>query len=357
MASEKSLQFRLALVLPALVTIIPIGAYSDYLGRRFLFLIAIVGFFFQDGVAAVVVLLDLDLNWLFLGVLLSGCCGGPFTTDLAVYAYTADNTPASGVRTLSIALAGAGSALSTIAGLLGGGYFIQDVGFFYPLLTSNLLLLLAIVLTAAFLEETNPLRASGGSIREWPPLLVAMKSVFGFYFSRSASAEPAARNGRSHDSLSSEEVDIVHRTDTRDRRLEYSLGIAVFFFSVLPSIGLENINMLYEMNEPFCWDSKTIGVFNTLRAILQHFLSIGALRTLSWRMREEWIGAMGFVSMGGGFLVMAFATHDWMLYVGTFFHTHKSARAPTHAYTPASMYANARTARWPKQVRLQRLVS
>lgn len=321
-ASDKSLQFDLALALPSLLAILLLGAYSDHLGRRFLFFASFVGFVLQDCVAAAVVFLDLDLNWMFLGIVLNGCCGGTYTAALAVNAYTAENTPATRVRTLGMALSEVGSALSTIAGLLGGGYFIQAVGFFYPFLATNVLLILAIVLTAAFLEETDHFRSRGGSIRHWPSPLQAVKCVFGFYFSKSvsASAEPAAAKRGRGVSVRGENAEVVQQhAVTFDRRLENSLGIVAFFFAVLPSIGLGRINMLYVMNEPFCWDSKMMGLYNAVRVVLQHFLSIAALKTLSSRVREEWIGVMGFLSMGGGFLVMAFAAHDWMLYVGMLF--------------------------------------
>ena len=320
-ASDKSLQFDLALALPSLPAILLLGAYSDHLGRRFLFFASFVGFILRDGVAAAVVFFDLDLNWMFLGIVLNGCCGGTYTVTLAVNAYTADNTPATRVRTMGIALAEVGSALSTIAGLLGGGYFIQAVGFFYPFLATNGLLILAIVLTAVFLEEADHFRSSGGSIRHWPSPLQAVKCVFGFYFSKSvsASAEPAAAKRDRGVSVRGESAEVVQHAVTFDRRLENSLGIAAFFLAVLPSIGLGRINMLYVMNQPFCWDSKTMGLYNAVRVVLQHFLGIAALKTLSSRVREEWIGVMGFLSMGGGFLVMAFAAHDWMLYVGMLF--------------------------------------
>ncbi|XP_070173154.1 proton-coupled folate transporter-like [Littorina saxatilis] len=348
LVSSKLLYLGLSINLPSLFTTVLIGANSDRLGRRFLFFFSITGLFCRDAgkmlmlacVTTAVAFFDLDLNWLFVGFVLNAFIGGTFTITLAVNSYTADNTPASRARTLAIGLAGAAAAVAMVAGSLGGGYFIQLVGFSYPFLTVSGLVLLTLIITAVCIEETNPEVLGPGSDRQWPTPWQAVKSVFGFYFSKSVSAEPGLTSETTtsavsvHESRHQRDIHDIMNNQSRlagsdesiepavegqwnptDRRPEYILGIVVFFFSVLPELGLGTIDMLYVMNAPFCWEAKKIGTYNTVRGLLQKFVSLAALRGLSAVVREEWVGVLGFLSMACGFVIMGLADRDWMMYL------------------------------------------
>nr|KAG5711914.1 hypothetical protein BaRGS_026355 [Batillaria attramentaria] len=315
------MQFSLLTTIPALFVNAFLGAYSDFIGRRFLFTVTVVGYVCQYGSAAVVSFLQLDLRWLFLGHVLNGCCGSFYSFLLAINAYNADNTPPSSTRTLGMALIGAGGAVGTAGGVLASGYFIEGTGFSYPLLTATILACLVLILELLFLAETRP-REPG---RRCPSPAHALKDVFGFYFLKAASSEsdkakvvieedfPRRQGSAGQD----EHVDLNHLVNHPptqiDRRPEYRLGIAVFFLGLVPQLG--GIDVLYVMNKPFCWRPKTIGNFNTIKQVVQHFLAPVALKLMSRCMNDGSIGVVGMVSMGGGYLVMALAYTDWMVYL------------------------------------------
>lgn len=310
-AAHKLTQLVLAASLPALLTNVLLGAYSDYIGRRLLFSVSLTGYLFQFSVPALVAFLHLRLDWLLVGHVLSGVCGSFYAFLLAVNVYNADNTPPDSTRTLGMAVLGTGGSLASIAGALGGGFMIEYGGYAYPFLVAALLAGLALIVHAVCLAETRPHQAGV----QCPSPSQAVKDVFGFYVLKSASSEPAQCDVLSRGGV----LDplIPHQQPVAgDRRLEYCLGLLVFFLVLMPLLGSGGIDTLYVLNRPFCWSPSKIGVYNTVRGLLQHCLSLLALRLLARVVGDAWIGGLGMLSMGAGFLTMGLAHTDWMLYVG-----------------------------------------
>ena len=159
---------------------------------------------------------------------------------------------------------------------------------------------------------------SSGDFHSHSATVSVLKGIFGFYFCKLDSAEPGLKKGGGHSAEGEHTLDLSQEAAVapRDRRVEYCLAVVVFFFAVLPEMALGTINMLYVMNEPFCWDSEKIGIYTATRGIIQRLVSLTVLKTTVQCIREEGIGVLSMLSMAGGFLVMALASHDWMLYLG-----------------------------------------
>lgn len=297
------LQFTLVFSFVSLVSNLFLGAYSDYFGRRFLFFVVIFGIVCRNVNAAVVARMEMDINWIYLGGLIHSCCGSYFALILAVSAYTADNTTANSSRTVWLALIGVVEGMASVVGQLGGGYFIRETGFFYPFLTSGIISVVVFVMMFFFLKETH-VRPSR-DVTRFPTPLQAVKDVFGFYFLQSTSKELEER--------SPAKQTVARRANIqRKQRLE----ICLFFLVLLPPFGAYNIETLYLINIPFCWESNKIGTYLTLKIVLSHCFSLLLVKLLTRITRDEFVGLIGLVSSASGFLLMGFAYEDWMVYVG-----------------------------------------
>ncbi|XP_046575208.1 solute carrier family 46 member 3-like [Haliotis rubra] len=111
----------------ALVSCMFLGAYSDFLGRRFLFIVPLVGLVLKFWLFSGVIYWNLDLSYMYIGEVFEGISGGYNGVILASYAYTADNTPPKNSRTVGIALIDFTTYLATAASQVITGYFIKDL--------------------------------------------------------------------------------------------------------------------------------------------------------------------------------------------------------------------------------------
>lgn len=299
-AALKMLQFTLASSLPAVVVNLLIGTYSDYLGRRMLFIAPIIGLLCRCAGETLVVKLALSLDWMFPGIVVYALCGNYFSLLMAVNAYNADNTPASKNRTSSLVLTSMVASMGILVGELSSGYFIEAAGYFYPFLTVTLIFLGSLVFVVLLLKESCPRTCN--SFRDLPSLKDGIRHVFGFYFLRSLPVEPS--NGVSPTEAS------------RDRRLEFCLGMCAFILYITPYDSASIITTLYVMNTPFCWEPSRIGTFGAVKDVGTKIICLMVFICMSRVVREDVLGLAGMLSMMAGLIVMAFADEEWMLYVG-----------------------------------------
>ena len=76
---------------------------------------------------------------------------------------------------MGLALAAAGVEVASMGASVGAGYFVQLTGFVYPLLTTCGLMVVAVVVTAVFVEETRRATLGFFSLTDWPSPLQALK--------------------------------------------------------------------------------------------------------------------------------------------------------------------------------------
>ncbi|XP_046558242.1 proton-coupled folate transporter-like [Haliotis rubra] len=133
------MQFSLTKSGCELVMTLILGSFSDYIGRRVLFVVPSVGYLIKDSILTAIIYWNLDLKFYYVGEMLEGITGGSSLFKLACYTCVSDNTPAKGVRTLGmiavdVTIAVAQASISSVTGI-----FIQNTGFFYPSLASALM--------------------------------------------------------------------------------------------------------------------------------------------------------------------------------------------------------------------------
>ncbi|XP_046575188.1 solute carrier family 46 member 3-like [Haliotis rubra] len=265
-----------------LISCMFLGSYSDFLGRRFLFIVPLIGEFLRYSTLTVVICWDLDLRYMYIGEVLEGISGGYHGVILASYAYTADNTPPKNSRTVGIAVIDFTSNLSSAISQLMTGYFIKDTGFLYPSLTTSSLMLLSVIIVVALLPETiNTDRRS-----QYPSPVKAVKNVFGFYFSK----------------------------DFGPKRSLFWLSTAAYFLIYFNKGGIYIVEYLFQLNQPFCWGPELIGYFNMALALSRQFLGIPVIKLFHLCTSDPVICIITSLIQAGAYVLEGLADTNFMLF-------------------------------------------
>ncbi|XP_067670147.1 lysosomal proton-coupled steroid conjugate and bile acid symporter SLC46A3-like [Haliotis asinina] len=263
-----------------LVVILILGSFSDYVGRRVLFMVPTVGYFMKNSILTAIIYWRLDLRFYYGGEILEGVTGGLSLFKLACYTCVSDNTPAKGVRTLGmiavdVTIAVTEAAISSVTGI-----FIQNTGFFYPSLTSALMTVVVMVTIMCILSDN--VKRRGASCRN---LLAGFKNVFSPFFTEGS----------------------------KRRKVVFWLAIIAYFISTLSS-STGDIGNLWQLNYPLCWSPEMIGYYSMASTMFQQVLSIPLARLLQSCVRDPVIAVWSCVVTMASNVLQAFSYTNWMMY-------------------------------------------
>ncbi|KAK7116202.1 hypothetical protein V1264_001926 [Littorina saxatilis] len=194
----------------AIFTNLFLGSYSDVMGRKLVLLLPIFGHFLRDAAVPIIIYFDLGLPGMYVGYLLDGLFGGFSAFILGLYVYAADITKTGGQRTMSLALVEMSIGLGQCCLNVVAGFFIEEMGFFYPSLAASSLILVCVFLIC-LLPETVP--------RDRKKLISPIKAfrrVIGTFLPR----------------------------DNVYRRAMLLVGITAFFITTLPVYCTETVSFL-----------------------------------------------------------------------------------------------------------------
>ncbi|XP_067680556.1 proton-coupled folate transporter-like, partial [Haliotis asinina] len=262
----------------AVISCMFLGAYSDFLGRRFLFVVPLIGEVLKFWLLTVVIYWNLDLRYLYIGEVFEGITGGYNGVILASYAYTADNTPPKNSRTLGIAVIDFSAYLAAAVSSVVTGFFIKDLGYLYPSITTASLMLLSLILVVVLLPETIDSERRS----QYPSPVKAVKNVFGFYFSKGFGP----------------------------RRKLFWLSLASYFILYFSQRGVNYIEYLFQLNLPFCWGPELIGYFNIAFSLSRQFLGIPVIKLLHLCTSDPGICIITSVIQAGAYVLHRFANTD-----------------------------------------------
>ncbi|XP_067681223.1 lysosomal proton-coupled steroid conjugate and bile acid symporter SLC46A3-like [Haliotis asinina] len=265
-----------------LISCMFLGSYSDFLGRRFLFIVPLIGEFLRYSTLTIVICWNLDLRYMYIGEVLEGISGGYHGVILASYAYTADNTPPNNSRTVGIAVIDFTTCLSSAISQLSTGYFIKDTGFLYPCLTASSPMLLSVIIVVVLLPETiNTERRS-----QYPSPVKAVKNVFGFFFSK----------------------------DFGPKRSLFWLSTGAYFLIYFNKGGIYVVEYLFQMNQPFCWGPELIGYFIMAGSISRQLLGIPVIKLFHLCTSDPVICIITSLIRAGAYVLESLADTNFMLF-------------------------------------------
>lgn len=184
-------------------------------------------------------------------------------------------------------------------------------GFFYPSVVSSLLLLICVLVIACCLPETlpgkqkkviSPVESARRMVEVFTSdedtrkrLLLSLVSLFLAYFAF----------------ISISKVRRMDKLLLLSPFLRYCRGLLTNAFC-LPL----QVNSLYLMNTPFCWDSTRIGVFEALRSGVGSLSSIALVGLLQSVVSTPGLTIMGAASSTAFLVLFGFARTDLMVYMG-----------------------------------------
>lgn len=282
-ASNWNMYYNLATGIPTLFASILLGSSSDRFGRKFLFYLPCFGAIIRTAVCTAGIYFDLNLYYLLIGFFVEGLTGFMATMLLVTFAYVADITPPKGKqRSFGIAMIELinGTAMTIVS--FATGYFIEDTGYFYPMLTSGVMLALNIVIIIfipeSFPEDKRELRES---------TFDKIKAIFNLFFGE----------------------------NNKGRRWMYNTLMLVFLLTVFSSFGRQSVEPLYLLDAPFCWSSEKLGNFSSLKNLLQQIFGMGVIKLLQKAMSDEAIAMLGCVSFGASLVLEGLAQSDILMYI------------------------------------------
>lgn len=273
---------NLAASLPALLVTLFLGAYSDQAGRRYAILPPLLSSFAKVAVYVYVVLADLPVNYLLIGSFVDGFGGGYATLLLGCFAYLADITLPE-QRAFRITVAEFCMFASLTLPPLAVGFWIQKSGYLLPFVVVFVGQLLA-VLYAVFLVPETVIR------------------------------NPDARFlTTSHLKDAAAVFTMDHGTN---RRLKLNLMLLAFFFYMLVGLGSWQVNSLFQMNHPLCWNSKIIGIFAAVYIIIAVVGGMTASRLLKRWMSDDMLCLVACIVFTFQHLYLGFVKNTGMMLIG-----------------------------------------
>ena len=285
-ASKWNMYFNLAAGIPAIFTSILFGASSDKYGRKLFFFLPMIGAFLKIAICVAGYHYKFDLVYFLIGFAIDGVSGYVTTMLLISFTYVADITPPRGrQRTLGITLVELSNGIGITLGNFSMGYFIQDIGFFYPMVTCGVAILLAIAILI-FLPESFPpdKRNPIDSVCD------KVKTVFEMLF--------GATN--------------------KGRRWMYFILLFIFNLTAFATFVRTSVETLYLLDSPFCWTPEKLGYYSSAKSLLQNIIGMGLLKLMQTKMSDESIAMLGCVSFAGNFVIEGIAQNDLFMYIGMY---------------------------------------
>ncbi|XP_067682366.1 proton-coupled folate transporter-like [Haliotis asinina] len=84
---------------------------------------------------------------------------------------------------------------------------------------------------------------------------------------------------------------------------------------MIDQYGTVNIENLYMLSPPFCWDSVRLGMYGALKDGVHYFSSAVIIKVLHVCTTDGIVGIIGFMSAAASKIIQGLAFVDWMLYL------------------------------------------
>lgn len=263
-------------------------SYSDRFGRKPFIIIASAGLFLRISLCTIGIYLEMDLMLFIIFFAIEGIVGAQMVPMSISFSMIADVTNPGKKRSFAIALVDMSVGVGLLLGTLLSGYLIEALGYGPPIAIYSIMLLITLFLAVFGISETVTI----GDSSEKMPLSKNIKNALSFYVNRKAAGE--------------------------GRRLVYILYMVIFLFVMLSTIGKSQIDTLYELNTPFCWDAVLIGIFAMARNAGQFLVGIPMIKLFQKCLSDEYVTLVGLLSNMFSLILEGTAPNSMALYFGKY---------------------------------------
>lgn len=283
MAARYMVYYSLAQGIPAVISNLVLGAYTDALGRKFLLGVGISGTTLRLICSFLIIYFKIDMLYFVLACLLEGFTGQYATMLQVSLAYMSDITTSGKQRSHGIAyvmfMLGTSLTLASFA----AGYLIQIFNYYAPFAIASVLLVISLIVMLTLLPESFP--------REKRITNTALKTVvsnsFSFFVSR----------------------------DFGNNRWKYQLLLLAHGFCDFSFLGRVGTETIYQMSEPFCWSAETVGWYGAARTAGMMVFGVASVKVFQACLPDISIAMIGVLSYAICFMITAFANNSNDLYV------------------------------------------
>lgn len=285
-AATWALYYSLATGIPAVISNMVLGSYTDTFGRKFLIAVGIICTCLRLGISAVVINFDADITYILIACFVEGCTGQYATALQASFAYVADITKPGRSRMLGIVYVefflGIGMASATMT----AGYLIRWQGYMFIFSSMAVVLVVALVLMLLALPETHT-----NEHQHRHKSCVAILKI---------------------------SMALFTVNDSENRRWKYQLVLLMHMLVNITFHARLSTETLYQLASPFCWSITKIGIYAAIRTIVVMFIGLGSIKVFQLFLDEIWICMIGTVSYCAAFLWTAFVKDDVTFYISKF---------------------------------------
>lgn len=283
--SRWSIYCTLAENLPSVIVNLNIVSYSDVYGRKLFFLLPLLGTMFKSLFCAFGMFYNVHLNWFIFFSFVEGC-GGAWISMLALaLASLADLTKAGKKRSFAIGVLETSFEMGSFLSSLLSGYLIKaSSGFYTPMMISEVVAIVGILLVIFALPETlleSKRRTETSSFQNF-------KIVVDFF-----------------------------RLDKlgKSRRWLFMLAIAIFIFDNLAT-GDANVNISYVLGAPFCWSTVKIGNFSAIQVVVGCVACVAMIKLFHMCTTDQVIALVSLVTTTVSSVWWGISSTSFMLYIG-----------------------------------------
>ncbi|XP_033864489.3 lysosomal proton-coupled steroid conjugate and bile acid symporter SLC46A3 isoform X1 [Acipenser ruthenus] len=273
-------------LIPSLLVTLILVARSDRRGRKMTILLPLIGATVSSLAYFFVSFFTLNLYLLLVASFVSSLFGGFGTLLGGCFSYVADLCDNAKQKNIRMAL------VDMVIGLLSGiaslstGYFLREMGFNWPFLTTAVLHCLNIIYVIFFLEET--VKTPAISHLQGPDPSPLKQLFFGVY--------------------------LLFAASSAKRNTIFIILLLAFSFYNFANIGGLSIFILYELNTPLCWSEILIGYGSALSTLI-FLTSFAGVSLLSFCLDDIYIVLIGLLSVMSGMLMTAFAKTTLLMFL------------------------------------------
>lgn len=284
---QRSAEFMLGLSLvqnvPAMFITLFIGPWSDQIGRKPIMYISMVGALCDSLITVIVVSCNLNILYLYIGKAIYGLCGSNNGLSLGAFSYIADITDTDN-RSLRIVTAEGLMALLAGVAQIGIGYWIKHTNFTQPFIAVFSLYFFSMIYLFFFVPETIHRVNKEGKFKNLFSLRDAKEGFKLFFMS-----------GR--------------------RGWVLRLLTTAFLLNYMVFVGRNDVNTLFMMSAPLCWNSVAIGIYNGMTIILVITLGIVWAKVFKscCNLRLSTITLIGIISSALMQFTQSAASKTWIM--------------------------------------------
>lgn len=276
--------YSFAELVPAACLQVILTSYTDAYGRKFLLYLAILGACVKGLVLTLVVQFEASFWFITGACIISGFTGSLFTLFSASSSIVADITTSGDQRTLGLVTTESMIFLATISSSFLSGYLIDNsnIGFAFTSLIA-VSLCACTFLFAVFVPESLPKEKQCRP----KPICQTLKKITDFYIS----------------------------DNFKGKRAAYILLQLSFGMAILCGVNRNNLETLYLLGRPLCWNPSKIGVYLMVRSFFQGIFGLLFLKLFQRCISDTVVAIMSTVSTSVSYVVEAFAKTTLVIYM------------------------------------------